>query len=208
MGHEGKRRQETAFHEAGHAAMALTLGRPIRRIVMTPNEEDGSEAAVHQHRQPTFLNDLDFYLGNGWKKAVPKLLSLFAGPVSQQMFTGEWDHVGAASDNEQIFQIVERVTINDAEAAALRQWAFERTKNLLRRPDVWRRVRLIAAELMTRDTITGKDVSKIVTIDMADREWPKRLDDEMAEAARHLARIEKRQDRAAKAKGDKKGKAK
>jgi hypothetical protein len=54
------------------------------------------------------------------------------------------------------------VTANPRELEAWLKLLYIRTENMFSNPDVWRAVKLLAAELMQRKTILGKEATEII----------------------------------------------
>ena len=77
----------TAYHEAGHAVMALALGRPIQKVTIAPNQNYRGACQIQKGRfKPTkdWLED--------------EMLILFAGMVAEARVTGQYCPSGAAQD--------------------------------------------------------------------------------------------------------------
>ena len=82
--------ERTAYHEAGHAVMALALGRPVDHVSIRP---DAQRLGHCDFRKPVFRPSED------WLER--EMLISLAGPAAEGLFAGEYDEVGAAFDFRQ-----------------------------------------------------------------------------------------------------------
>ena len=133
-----------AYHEAGHAVVALTLGRPVTHVSILPN---------HEH-----LGICEF--GKG--KARPtedwlerEMLIALGGIAAEARFTGNYAWDGAARDQQYVHHLaVHRAGERRAERHQRRLLA--KVENLLADKGCWRAVELIAAELLRCGEISGR----------------------------------------------------
>ena len=82
----------TAYHEAGHAVMALFLGRPIDKVTISPGK-----SAIGVER----LGACHIKKGRGkgskdWLE--DEVMILLAGMVAESQITGQYCAAGAAQD--------------------------------------------------------------------------------------------------------------
>src|SRR5947207_13643574 len=83
----------TAYHEAGHAVMALVLGRPVDHVSIRP---DARRLGHCEFRKPVFRPTED------WLER--EMLISLAGPAAESLFDGAYDEVGASFDFHQAEQ--------------------------------------------------------------------------------------------------------
>src|SRR5262245_5457563 len=138
-------REVTAYHEAGHAVAALTLGRPVARVSIRPDRK--------------FLGVCTFDKGiarpsEDWVER--EAMIALAGPAAEAGFTGELDWVAAAHDHDYAFDLA-RARGGDGKKAdrLVKRW-LAKADHLLGRGDAWAAVERIAAELVRRDEISGR----------------------------------------------------
>ena len=95
----------TAYHEAGHAVVAIQLGFQFKHITIIPGDDDSLGHILYEqytmflnvgHR--SFARDLRDYL-----------VSNRAGPIAEERYTGRWNDVGAAGDDEHFLSMLYRM---------------------------------------------------------------------------------------------------
>jgi ATP-dependent Zn protease len=134
----------TAYHEAGHAVVALAVGRPVHRVSVLPNRE--------------LLGKCEFRKGVVRPSAdwvEEELLITLAGPAAEARHTGRFCPGGAARDLRYARKLaVQRA--GDRGAERLERRMLAKVENLLADDGLWRAVELIAAELVRCGTISGR----------------------------------------------------
>ncbi len=152
-----------AYHEAGHALMALLLGGEVRRVTIEPDNDDGpdrqGDTQVLWRRSG--ISDKEFA-----KQAVQVSL---AGPVAEMIYSGDPYHPGLvaewAADWSEAWN----------SAAALHQDERQRLKFLesisiqlhrrLQQDEMWAALAALADNLLAHETLDGEQIESIV------REW-------------------------------------
>jgi ATP-dependent Zn protease len=145
-----RRLTATAYHEAGHAVMALSLGRPIQKVTISPNQ----------------LQTGGMRLGAcEIKKGCPKaskdaredeVLILLAGMVAEAHFSGHYCQQGAAGDLRSVRRLLESRASNERQFKRLQQRLLDKTEHLLRDEGHAQAVALIADQLVEKKTISGR----------------------------------------------------
>jgi ATP-dependent Zn protease len=134
----------TAYHEAGHAVVALALGRPVQRVSVLPDREYGG---VCEFGKGVFRPSED------WLER--EILIALGGIAAEARFTGDYAWDAAARDQ----QYVRRLAVQRAgerQAERLERRLLAKAEHLLDREGHWRAVELIAAELLCRGAISGR----------------------------------------------------
>jgi ATP-dependent Zn protease len=135
----------TAFHEAGHAVVALVLGRPVQHVSILPTRE--------------FLGLCRF------GKAVVRpsedwvereILISLGGIAAEALHTGEHDWDGAERDHRFVRELSLQRAGNERAAERLERRLLSKAEHLLSRPAHWRAVERIAAELLRVREISGR----------------------------------------------------
>ena len=134
----------TAYHEAGHAAVALTLGRPVHRVSVLPNQQ--------------LLGKCEFRKGvqrpsDDWIET--EILISLAGMVAEARHTGLYDREAAGRD----LRYARKLMLYRASERSLERYErrmLSKTENVLNDDGVWRAVELMAAELMKLGVISGR----------------------------------------------------
>lgn len=136
--------EATAYHEAGHAVIALLLGRPVQCVNILPDRE---RLGVCEFGKGMFRPSED------WLER--EILIALAGLAAEARFTGDYAWDGAARDQ----QYVRRLSLQRAgerRAERLERRMLAKAEHLLDDEGNWRAVQLIAAELMRRGEISGR----------------------------------------------------
>ena len=141
----------TAFHEAGHAVIALALGRPIQRVTIVPGKthaglESLGQCQVQRGRFRPSKDALE-----------DEVLILLAGMAAEAQVTGEYCTAGATQDLRAVRRCVQsRAGGGERQAARLERRLLDKTEHLLSDAAVWQAVQWIAAELLQHETISGR----------------------------------------------------
>jgi ATP-dependent Zn protease len=135
----------TAYHEAGHAVMALVLGRPVQRVSIEPNERRLGHCELKQGRFQPSEDALE-----------TSILILFAGPVAEARHTGEycWDAGG-----QDLRDIRAMTRTRSTDLRRIERWErrlLDKAEHLLDRDGAWLAVERIAEELLRSTTISGR----------------------------------------------------
>jgi ATP-dependent Zn protease len=136
--------QATAFHEAGHAVVALALGRPIHRVSVLP---DGQFLGLCLFGKGVFRPSED------WLER--EILIALGGIAAEARHTGNYAWDGAARDQQYVRRLAEQ-RAGERQAERLERRLLAKTEHLLAQERHWRAVELIAAELLQRGVISGR----------------------------------------------------
>lgn len=140
----------TAYHEAGHAVMAMVLGRAIQKVTIVPGQTHlGAQRLGACHLQKGKSRGSGDYLED-------EVMILLAGMVAESQITGQYCHQGAAQDLRYVRRML--LTRNDGQRQILRleKRLLSKTEHHLLDADHWRAVQSIAAELLKSQTISGR----------------------------------------------------
>lgn len=149
-----------AYHEAGHALMALLLGGEVRLATIEPDNDDGpdrqGDTQVVWRRSD--VSDEDF-------AEISVQVSL-AGPVAEMIYSGDPYHPGLVAEWAADW--------NDAwaSAALLHQDERRRLEYLervsiqlhrrLQQAELWAALASLADNLLAHDTLEGEQIENIV----------------------------------------------
>src|SRR5258708_5662043 len=134
----------TAYHEAGHAVVALALRRPVRGVsVLGDRDHLGS----CESRRGVFRPSED------WLER--EILIALGGIAAEARLTGDYAWGGAARDRQYVRRLAVR-RAGERQAERLERRLLARAENLLAQEGHWRAVELIAAELVRRGAISGR----------------------------------------------------
>ena len=134
----------TAYHEAGHAVVALSLDRPVHRVSVLPNRERLGQCEFGKGR---------FRPSEDWVER--EILIALAGMAAEARHTGTYAHEEADRDLRYVRRLVlQRTSERAAERYERRMLA--KVEYLLADDGHWRAVELIAAELLIHGVISGR----------------------------------------------------
>jgi hypothetical protein len=136
--------EATAFHEAGHAVMALALGRPVQRVSVLAN------ADYLGHCE---FGKAVFRPSEDWLER--EILIALGGLAAEARRTGSYPWDGSARDR----QYVRRLAVQRAgerRALRLERRLLAKAEHLLAHEGHWKAVELIAAQLQSRGAISGR----------------------------------------------------
>ena len=136
--------EATAYHEAGHAVIALALGRAVQRVSVLPKLDTLGRCEFQKGRtRPS----------EDWLER--EILISLAGLAAEARHTGQYAWDGAARD----LQVVKRLATQRAgerHVERLQKRLLSKVEHMLAQPETWRAVQLIAAELLRVETISGR----------------------------------------------------
>jgi len=140
----------TAFHEAGHAVMALYLGRSIQKVTIIPAQiqTGGQRLGVCQIKKGQTRPAHD--------PLEQQVLILFAGMVAESHFTGDYCQRGAAGDLIAARRTLATRANSERQLERLARRWLEKTEHILADDDLASAIELIAAELVKHQTISGR----------------------------------------------------
>ncbi len=150
----------TAYHEAGHALMAVLLGGQVRSVTIEPDHDDGprrdGDSQVVWRRAK--ISDKEFA-----KLTVQVCL---AGPVAEMLYTGDPYHPGMVAewsgdwrdawDAASLLHADERARLQYLEQVSIRLY------HRLNQDDHWQAIASLADGLLAHETLEGEEVDEIV----------------------------------------------
>jgi ATP-dependent Zn protease len=134
----------TAYHEAGHAVVALALDRPIHRVSVLPNRERLGQCEFGKGRFKPSEDALE-----------REILIALAGFAAEARHTGAYGMEEADSDLRYVRRLVLQ---RKSERAASRyeERMLAKVEAILGDEPTWRAVELIAVELLKLGVISGR----------------------------------------------------
>jgi ATP-dependent Zn protease len=134
----------TAYHEAGHAVLALVLGRTIHKVSVLPNRER--------------LGECRFGKGNAratddWLER--EILIALGGMAAEARFTGTY----ATDEAKEDLRFVRRLALERKSERAVERYEqrmLDKAEYMLADEGTWKAVELIAAELLKHGAISGR----------------------------------------------------
>ncbi len=135
----------TAYHEAGHAVMALALGRPVAHVSIRPGREFLGTCA---------FGKAVFRPSEDWLER--EALIALAGAAAEARRTGEYAWGAAARDQAYVEELALQRAGGARQAQRLLRRLLAKAEHLLARQENWRAVERLAAELLRRGEISGR----------------------------------------------------
>jgi ATP-dependent Zn protease len=136
--------QATAYHEAGHAVVALALGRSVHQVSILPNRD---RLGVCEFRKPNLRPSED------WIER--EILISLGGIAAEARHTGIHAWESAGRDFQYVHQLaVERAGQRRAERYASRM--LSKVEHLISRDENWRAIERIAKALLETGAISGR----------------------------------------------------
>ena len=140
----------TAYHEAGHAVMAVSLGRSIQKatIVAAKMQTGGVRLGAVKMQQGRSKATQD------WLE--DEVLILFAGMVAEAQFTGSYCPRGAASDLRAINHLLGTRANTERQMEKLHRRLLDKTEYILGDEVHEKAIRSVAEQLLEHQTIKGR----------------------------------------------------
>ncbi|MCI0703742.1 MAG: cell division protein FtsH [Planctomycetia bacterium] len=136
--------EATAYHEAGHAVIALALGRTIHKVGVLPNRERLGECRFGKgSAKPT----------DDWIER--EILIALGGLAAEARHTGTY----ATDEATQDLRFVRRLALERKSERAVERYEqrmLDKVEYMLADEGNWKAVELIATELMKHGTISGR----------------------------------------------------
>lgn len=151
-------RTATAYHEAGHAVMALALGRPVHKVTIVPGQ---SELGL-QRQGVCHIKKGRTRSSKDWLE--DEVLILLAGLVAEARWTGRYSLGGAAQDLRQVRRYVQMRAEGEKQIERLERRWLSKTEHHLSDPGLWLATERIANELLRTQTISGRNAKHLFDI--------------------------------------------
>lgn len=150
-----QRREATAWHEAGHAVMAIALGRPVHKVTIVPARQGGGglRLGACQIRKGR-VKPVD-------DRMEAEVLILLAGMIGESMRTGNLCREGAAQDLRQARRLMEQRADPGRQLERLERRMLDKTVHLLGEAGNALALEWIAAALIERETISGRSAEHL-----------------------------------------------
>lgn len=150
-----------AYHEAGHAFMAIYLGGQVRTVTIEPDRDDG----------PSRFGDIQV-LWHPDRFAERKLrenmiLVALAGPVAEMIHREEPLHPGFvaqwASDWSEAWETAAMLHADEKQRLAYLEKVTVQLLQTLKRDDNWAALAAVVDNLLAHETLEGEEVEEILT---------------------------------------------
>lgn len=149
----------SAYHESGHAFMALYVGARVRSVTIDPDWDDGPERTgdTQVAWKRSRFSEREFH-----EKSI--LVSL-AGPVAEMIHTGDPYHPGLvaewAHDWSAAWESAAHLFPDEAARLTYLEQTSLRLYRLLNQEDHWAALGAIVDNLLAHETLEGPEVREI-----------------------------------------------
>ena len=135
----------TAFHEAGHAVVALSFGRTVEKLSIVRNSIRLGAVQLGKGR-------------NGRKQDYFEIesLILLGGLVSEERYTGEYNWEGAQQDLRALRRLSLARVDSERKAERLERRLLDKTAHHLDQTGHWEAIESVAAELTKSKLMSGR----------------------------------------------------
>lgn len=143
----------TAYHEAGHAVMALLMGRSIQKVSIIPSQNRLGACTFQKGRTKQIQDKLE-----------AEILILLAGMAAEGRKSGRYNLQGAARDLQMVEKLALARSGNPRQATKLIHKMLDKTQHLLTNRATWAAVKMIADELIEHESISGRSAKHHLTL--------------------------------------------
>jgi len=152
-----------AYHEAGHALMAMILGGEVQLVTIEPDRDDGPQR--EGDTQVLWRRSRD-----GEKEFAKKAIQVsLAGPVAEMIYTGEPYHPGHiaewAADWNEAWTAAALLHADERRRLAFLEDVSIGLYHRLKDDTLWSPLAALADNLLAHETLEQEQVEEIV------REW-------------------------------------
>lgn len=140
----------TAYHEAGHAVIALALHRPIERVSIEPNQVRLGHCTLRKGVHGPLKDSVE-----------AEVLILLGGPGAEARHTGDYDWDAGSEDMRTVRKLLGMRPGSDRQLKRTERRLLDKAEHLLDQPGAWPAVERIAAELLRSRTVSGRGVRHI-----------------------------------------------
>ncbi len=140
----------TAYHEAGHAVVALSLGRSINKLTIVRNSLRLGAVKFGSRRT-----------GRRQDYFETEAMILLAGIVSEARITGKLNWSGARQDMVNLQKMISTRVANESAAERLQRRLFDKTEHLVMQPGIWGAIEKIAHMLVQHRSLSGRSARHI-----------------------------------------------
>ena len=135
----------TAYHEAGHAIVAISLGRTVEKCTIVRNTIRLGAVQLGKRRGQ---RQQDFF--------EVEAMILLGGLVSEARYTGQHNWDGAQQDLRALRRLTLARVETDQQVERLEKRLLDKTAHHMEQPGHWEAVEMVVAELIKLQAISGR----------------------------------------------------
>ncbi len=154
----GPQKIATAFHESGHAIMAISLGRLIEKVTIEPKKNgiDGIRLGSCKLQKGRSKASKD------WLE--DEVMILLGGMVAESFVTGRYCEMGAASDLSAVRRLLQSQPGSPKQLERWERRMLDRTVHWLNAPSHRETIEVVAKELLEKTTVSGRAVRHFLAL--------------------------------------------
>ncbi len=144
----------TAYHEAGHAVMAVSLGRTIKKVTIAPSQlqTGGFRLGLCDIQKGRIKASRDWLEDD--------VMILLAGMVAESHFTGSYCRSSAAHDLQAVMRLLGLArAANPRQLERIEQRLIDKTEHILGTAVHSHAVEFVTIDLMQKTTLRGRAVT-------------------------------------------------
>jgi ATP-dependent Zn protease len=135
----------TAYHEAGHAVIALALGRNVQRVSVQDNHLRLGHCEIKKRSFRPVKDDVE-----------TQILILLGGLAAETRQMGHYDSEGAAQDLREVRSLTQTRAGGQRQVERLERRMLDKAEHILDQPGMWMAAQRIADELLRHTAISGR----------------------------------------------------
>jgi hypothetical protein len=159
-----ERKEQTAYHEAGHAVIHEVLGNGVVEATIIPRDESKDSDSKDGHVSLGHVNAhaSSFPISEYRRNLYAVVGSLAGGMVVHSAYDLDYEDDGTGGDEENVEKFIKWMNLDDAEESQFLCEAYSLGEKLLNDPKIWAAIEEVKEALLTYKTIPGDVVRAIV----------------------------------------------
>ncbi|MDF1738394.1 MAG: hypothetical protein P1U86_04480 [Verrucomicrobiales bacterium] len=143
----------TAYHEAGHAVIAIVVGRPVNKVSIVPGGNRLGTCKMSKGRKKASQDALE-----------AELLILLAGLAAEGRKSGRYNMQGAAQDLRNAEKLAQFRAGNPGQAEKILKRTLDKVHHLFDQSANWAATKSIAEALLASESISGREADHLYRI--------------------------------------------
>lgn len=140
----------TAYHEAGHAVIAILVGRAVNKVSIIPGGNRLGVCKMNKGRKKASQDALE-----------ADLLILLAGMAAEGRKSGRYNMQGASQDIREAEKLALMRAGNARQAEKVLKRALDKVHHLFDQSATWNATKAIAQALLESQSISGREAEHL-----------------------------------------------